>query len=213
MASPSHSRHLDDVADPDEEHNVEAASFYGEVANRDHEEHALDRHTSTTPPTNTPPPFSFDPAVYGALKREEIPDSQEDLDSEDILNSKDEFSWRFESDRTILIPGGTKITRKLRPKYVSLFSCLAARCSTYEFNGVCFYQLVLSKLASQHLSSLVRPVGLHPNHSFCLVGSTHKMNSPLVLNKSTHLTLLSSKSDTTTHIYHKPKTRLKGLTY
>lgn len=153
MASPSHSRNLDDVADPHEEHNVEAASFYGVVANRDHEEYALDRHTSTTPPTNTPPPSSFDPAVYGALLRKEIPDSQEDLDPEDILDWEDKSSFRFLSERTILIPGGTQITRKLQPKYVSLFSCFAARRSTYEFNGVCSTNLCCRSL---HLNTFPR---------------------------------------------------------
>lgn len=137
MALPSRSRSHQDEPDTDED-DAEAASFYAEDANRDHKEHTLNRHISTTPQTNTPPPFSYNPAASGAFLPEEIPDSQEDTDSEDLLSPTHKSSWSFESDRTVLIPGGTKITKKRQPKYVSLFILTGRRVFQLVFSLLVF---------------------------------------------------------------------------
>lgn len=113
MASPSHSCNSGYDGDTEEDYS-DAVSSYVDDANRDSQEHAPDRGTPISPQKDTSAPILWDRARSGALSKEELPDSEVDL------NAK-KSSWSFESVRTVIIPGGTKITPKPQPKYVSLF--------------------------------------------------------------------------------------------
>ena len=134
MASSSNSYNSEYDGDTEEDYS-DAVSYYVDDANRDPQEHTPDRDTPITPQKDTSAPIHWDRARSGALSKEELPDSED-------LNVK-ESSSSFESVRTVIIPGGTKITPKPQPKYVSLFSLFRPRFFQHLFSTPTFYHLSL----------------------------------------------------------------------
>ena len=197
MALPSHTYNLDDGAETEED-NFDAASCYVGDANEDYEEYAPDRHTPNTPQTNTPTPLAWGPAGFGTLYKEELPNSIKDINVKNTPPPR-KSSWSFESDRTVLIPGGTKITPKPQPKYVSVFFSFDCASSKLYFQTL-------------HLSPFL---ACAPDRAACplqlraLVEPSHKTPSHLVLRQAHLLLCCSSSPNTTTHVF-RPKDRSKG---
>ena len=106
--------------DGTEEDSSDSASSPLSDADIEHQDQPENYNIPTVPGLATPRLLRGDSTGLGALLPEEIPDSQEDPDTDNLLLPHHNSSWSFETEETVLITGDTTITPKVQAKYVSL---------------------------------------------------------------------------------------------